>query len=235
MIKCFKIKPLLFFISFILICGICCTFFIFPKLAYANKISPRGITIVLDAGHGGRDAGTSNDELGLKESDINLEITMKIKSQLDNLGINTILTRSNKNGLYEANADNYKQNDMKKREEIIKNANPNLVISIHINSYSNSDICGAQAFYLYGNNDSKNLADGIQSQLKKQLINAKEESNFGDYFMLKCSNTPTTIVECGYLSNLDEAKLLGNSMYQERIAYAITCGVIKYFSLCGVD
>ena len=141
------------------------------------------------------------------------------------------MTRENENGLYNSNADNYKVSDMEKRIEIIKKAKPDFVISIHQNSYPDSSLRGAQAFYQQGDKDGELLAKGIQSMLVSHTNQARTESNYGDYYILKESPAHAVLVECGYLTNIEEEQLLSNPDYQTKISYAITCGIIKYFGI----
>jgi len=191
-------------------------------------------TVLLDAGHGGRDNGVSGAS-GTSEAPINLEIVRKLETELRAIGFKVVLTRTNKNGLYEENVDNYKLSDMEKRKEIIENSNADLIVSIHQNSYPNSHAVGAQVFCLEKGTESENFANSIQTELKKLLPNARETISFGDYYLLKCSNMPSVIVECGYLTNPEEEKLLQDEKYQERVAYAITCGIIRYFGVEKVE
>jgi len=191
-------------------------------------------TIVIDAGHGGRDNGCSGVN-GSIESDINLKISERLKGYLENLGIDVVMTRSDGNGLYKANADNYKQSDMEKRIEIINKTNPDMVISIHQNSFSDSTQTGAQAFYQEGDEESLAFAESVQSQLLSQLPNARQLANYGDYYILNECDFPAILIECGYLTNAEEESLLMSESYQSKVAYSIVCGVVKYFNLCGND
>ncbi len=172
---------------------------------------------------------------GVKESEVNLKIAKALKEQLVSLGINVVMTRLDGNGLYDANATNFKASDMAKRIEIIENAKANMVISIHCNSYVNSSECGAQTFYQESDDESQKFAEDIQSQLISQLPNARSDAHKGDYYILKESPCPAVLVECGFLSNPSEEKLLASSDYQTKVSYAIMCGVVKYFGLCGND
>ncbi len=197
--------------------------------------SPKKVyTIVVDSGHGGRDNGCSGRN-GSVESEINLDIAKKLKVYLETLGIEVVMTRSDGNGLYEANVDNYKQSDMEKRIEIINNASPDMVISIHQNSYNDSSQKGAQVFYQEGDELASDFATAVQSQLIAQLPNARKEANDGDYYILKECSFPAILVECGYLTNEEEERLLMTEEYKSKVAYTIMCGVVKYFDLCGND
>lgn len=145
------------------------------------------------------------------------------------------MTRRDGNGLYDTNATNFKASDMAKRIEIIEKAKANLVISIHCNSYVNSSESGAQAFYQENDEISQSFAEATQSQLINILDNARANANKGDYYILKESPCPAVLVECGFLSNPTEENLLNSATYQEKVSYAIMCGVVKYFGLCGND
>lgn len=232
MFKIIKLKNLL--IALVLItASILCSVGIVAVVE--SKAIPRPkYTIVIDAGHGGRDDG-STGVTGVKESDINLKIAKTLKVYLETLGIKVVLTRADGNGLYDANATNFKASDMAKRIEIIDNAKADMVISIHCNSYKNSSESGAQAFYQEDDENGKKFAEDIQSQLINQLNGARDSANKGDFYILKESKTTAVLIECGFLSNPNEEKLLNSTNYQNKVAYAIMCGVVKYFELCGND
>lgn len=204
------------------------------KAVGKTDIPKKSYTIVLDSGHGGRDNGCSGKN-GSVESDLNLDIAKKLKVYLETLGIRVVMTRSDGNGLYEAKADNYKQSDMERRIEIINEVSPDMVISIHQNSYNDSSQRGAQVFYQEGDDVSFRFASAVQSQLIAQLPNARSEANDGDYYILKECGLPAVLVECGYLTNEEEELLLLTEEYRSKVAYAIMCGVVKYFDLCGND
>ena len=232
MIKAIKLKPIIS-VFVVLIIAIALSFGIVSVVKQDNIPKP-AYTLVIDAGHGGRDDGCSG-VAGTKESEINLKIAKTLKTYLETLGIKVVLTRADGNGLYSANADNYKQSDMEKRIEIINDASPDMVISIHQNSYTDSSQCGAQAFFQENDDVSMEFAASVQSQLISQLPNARKEPNAGDYYLLKECNLPAVLVECGYLSNSEEESMLNTTEYQNKVAYAIMCGVVKYFDLCGND
>lgn len=225
-IKCFKLKKWLSF-AFI---GVVVVGSLIINLSVKANNSYLPYKIVLDAGHGGRDDGCSGRN-GVKESEVNLAITKKVKALLEDYGFRVVLTRKDENGLYEENVDNYKLSDMAKRLEIIEKEKPNFVVSIHQNSYSDSNQKGAQAFYQEGDELGQALAEKMQTQLFAQLPNARENANKGEYYILNESEYPGIIVECGYLTNEEEELLLKTSEYQTKIAYAIVCGVVRFFEL----
>lgn len=195
----------------------------------SEKAASKKICIVLDAGHGGSDPGKVgvNDAL---EKDINLAITLKLKDLLEQKDIEVVLTRDSDAGLYPADATNKKVSDMQKRCQIITEANPVFTISIHQNSYTTEDVCGAQVFYYGQSAEGKKLATILQDSLishvnseSRRVAKANES-----YYLLKKTPTPTVIVECGFLSNPAEADLLLDTDYQNKIARAIYMGILEY-------
>lgn len=203
------------------------------KRAYSHT-PPAEYVIVIDAGHGGRDDGCSGIG-GLKESEVNLAIAKKLREYLVTLGLKVVMTRNDAGGLYSADAENYKKSDMAKRIEIIEKAKPHMVISIHANSYSDSSQYGAQAFFQENDARSQKFAETMQEELINILGSPRSEAIKGDYYILKESRLPAILVECGYLSNANEESLLGSEEYRSKVAYAISCGVIKYFGVCQDD
>lgn len=193
--------------------------------------SPKGsFIVVIDAGHGGIDGGCVGKATGVYESDLNLEYAKILASQLKNMGISSVLTRTDSNGLYEEGVSNRKKSDMKKRKEIIENASPMLVVSIHMNSYTRDSSRGAQAFYKKGNEEGGKLCSDIQDELHSMLDYASSQEKVGDYYIVNCTDIPSVLIECGFLSNREEEALLMSKDYKEKVCYAITCGIIKYLN-----
>lgn len=193
------------------------------------------LCVVIDAGHGGADPGKVgiNDQL---EKDINLKIAKYLKQFLQAEGIEVIMTREGDGGLYDENASNKKVQDMKKRLEIIEASNAVLVVSIHQNSYHEEYVKGAQVFYYATSDKSKRLAEVLQEQLKELEPDNKREAKGNDsYFLLKKTTKPIVIVECGFLSNREEAEKLSSELYQERIAWNIHMGIMKYLNTMGKE
>jgi N-acetylmuramoyl-L-alanine amidase len=193
----------------------------------------REIVIVLDAGHGGVDPGKVGVD-GQLEKDINLSIVMKLKEALESdseLGAKVILTRTDDSGLYSEDSTNKKREDMKNRCEIIEDSKPDLVVSIHQNSYHSSSVKGAQVFYYEKSEKGKLLANKIQGHLVTELSNGKKgrvEKANDNYFLILNVKCPAVIVECGFLSNEDEARLLVDEEYQKKITKAIVNGIRDY-------
>lgn len=199
------------------------------KNVFATTTEKINYTIVLDAGHGGIDGGSEGVVSGVKESELNLKVTKKLEKLLNTFGFNVVLTRTNADGLYSQLATNKKQDDMKKRKEIIQNAKANMVVSIHMNSFPNKHERGAQVFYQVGEETSKQLAQTIQNEMIKNLVEAREFCNHSDLYILQCTQNPSVVVEGGFLSNPEEEALLITDEYQEKLAYSVFCGILKFF------
>ena len=191
-------------------------------------------TIVLDPGHGGIDPGAVSKS-GVKEKDINLAITFYLKDYLEESGAKVILTRSRDEGLYSSSGSlsQKKTEDLKKRKEIIKKSDADLFVTIHLNSFPQAKYYGAQTFYSKDNESGKILAECIQEELIKTLDNENKRTILSkdDVYIIKGLDIPTALVECGFLSNPNEEKLLQKSTYQKKIAWAIYLGIQKYFTL----
>ncbi len=206
----------------------------FASLGSSNQTFADGekLAVVIDAGHGGIDAGCQGSFLKLKESDVNLAVAKKLGALFQNAGFKVIFTRTTDEGLYGAVQKGFKERDLNNRVKIINESNCDILISVHMNKYSSPTRRGAQVFYSKSLEDNQILARSIQKNL-----NAMEEAQrscdilVGDYFLLNYSKIPSVIVECGFLSNQEEEYLLSTSVYQEEIAYAIFLGAVEYFSV----
>ncbi|MCT4594529.1 MAG: N-acetylmuramoyl-L-alanine amidase CwlD [Anaeromicrobium sp.] len=188
--------------------------------------------IIVDAGHGGIDGGAVGKS-GTNESKINLEIALRLRELLEEQGIIVILTRDEDVGLYSDSGTirKKKNEDLRERRKMMNGNNADLFISIHMNSFPDSKYYGAQTFYPENSEESELLAKNIQEQLKKVLDrkNHREAKSKRDVYILKECKVPTVLVECGFLSNFQEEKLLSNNIYQEKVAWAIYVGVLEYF------
>lgn len=193
-------------------------------------------TIIVDAGHGGIDPGAMTDDESIKEKDVNLKITMKLKELLEASGAMVILTRNDDTSLYkeeEGKTIRQKYNEnLKNRKKIIKESSADMFVSIHLNKFEQSKYYGAQTFYPYGKDEDKQLATYIQAELKRVVDNTnnREIKPRNDLYLLKENEIPSTLIECGFLSNDKEAKLLNDEEYQNEIAWAIYVGIQRYFS-----
>ncbi len=184
--------------------------------------------VVIDAGHGGIDGGCVGKTTGVLESDLNLKFAFNLQNQLQNLGISCTLTRKTTDGLYDPSSKNHKKSEMSVRKKIIDDTSPDLVVSLHMNSYPLQSCHGAQAFYKKGHEQGKILADNLQQELSLVSSTKSTAGKVGDYFIVNCTTTPAVLVECGFLSNAEEERLLVTPAYQTKICYAIAVGIVKY-------
>jgi len=203
------------------------------KIVESKKISVspiKQVTVIIDAGHGGIDGGSVGKYTKITESELNLKYAEKLKCLLENYNISCVMTREDSNGLYDENAKNLKKSEMKKRKEIIVSNSPQIVVSIHMNSFPTQSASGAKTFYKKGNLEGKKLSNLIQNQFYKELRCNEKLSKEGDYYILNCTDIPSVLVECGFLSNREEELQLQNDDYQNKICYLILCGVISYLN-----
>lgn len=198
--------------------------------AYAKrKYQPlQGITIVLDAGHGGIDGGAQAGSI--KEEQINLSIVVFLKEKLEKAGASVVLTRDGDFDLASEDAKNRKRDDMAKRMALINQEDTDLFLSIHLNSYPNTSVKGAQAFYEKNNEVSKVFADIIQKHLK-ELTDSKMTSKTGDYYILNNANKVGSLVECGFLSNAQDRAKLVKEEYQKKLAQTLFDSIAEYFAM----
>ena len=186
-------------------------------------------TIVIDAGHGGIDGGSVGVSKTV-EKDINLQYAKTLEKMCEEFGFRVVMTRTTDGGLYSPFSVNKKKDDMKKRKEIIEKACPDVVVSIHMNSTTYSSSRGAQVFYNDENENSKLLAKSIQQQFVDKLIKPRKTAQSGDFFITSCTNFPSVIVECGFLSNREEENLLLTNDYKNNVCYSILCGILAYMA-----
>lgn len=189
--------------------------------------------IIIDAGHGGIDGGAIGNA-GTVEKDINLLISQKLKAYLEDHGYTCIMVREVDEGLYGqyGTIRNKKNEDLHKRKDLIKEYNGDVFISIHLNKFPQSQYFGAQVFYLKGDEESHKLAKVVQNELIKTIDrgNKRVEKPSNEYYILRGNTIPSIIVECGFLSNSEEERLLKNEQYQNTLAWSVYIGLIKYFN-----
>lgn len=181
--------------------------------------------VVLDPGHGGKDPGKvgADEEL---EKDINLAISLKVRKKLEEDGMEVVMTREEDVMLSDGDADNKKLEDLNSRIDIINEQQPAIAVSIHQNSYSDPAVRGAQVFYFTHSDKGKQAAEALQKELLEfDQENTRDIKANDTYYLLKKTEVPTVIVECGFLSCPGEAELLTDEAYQEELAGAIAKGI----------
>ena len=205
-----RVYAFLFFILFVITC--------FSVYAYNND----NFTIVIDPGHGGYDPGCENN--GIKEATINLEISYKLKDILTNNGYDCVMTRNKDNHL---GGDKFiKKADLDERIRIINEGD--LFISIHQNMFSNSIYHGAQVFY---SNDNELLAKSIQESLLTLGNNNRQHKKIDNIYLLDNAKTKGCLVECGFMSNIEEFNKLMDENYQYELGYRIYDGICNYLKM----
>ena len=183
--------------------------------------------ILVDAGHGGVDSGMVGIG-GLKEKGINLDIAMKLKTILEKKGLAVVMTREEDKGLYENGTKNMKAQDLQNRIEQIRKYEPVLSVSIHQNSYEDPEIHGAQVFYYIHSREGEAVAKILQESLQEiDPENHRRAKANETYYLLRRTKVPTVIVECGFLTNPEEAEKLSGEEYQEQVAEAVAKGIAK--------
>lgn len=191
----------------------------------SGKIKRAKNTVVIDAGHGGADPG----KVGInkaEEKDINLKIAKKVKKILEKKGIKVIMTREDDTMLAKNRNGSKKVQDMKERVKLINGAVPEFAVSIHQNSYHDEAIHGAQVFYYKHSSEGEQLAAVMQKALLSiDKDNRRQPKADDTYYLLKRTEVPTIIVECGFLSNPEEAEKLVTDEYQKQVAEAIVKGI----------
>ena len=196
------------------------------KYVSSENVVAAGKVIVIDSGHGGDDPG----KIGInqaKEKDVNLKIAKKVKKRLKKEGWKVVMTREEDVMLGDAQKGNRKIHDMKARVELINKTMPAMAVSIHQNSYQEAEIHGAQVFYYSHSQDGKRMAETMQKALlMADEENTRQAKGNDTYYLLKRTEVPTIIVECGFLSNPQEAEKLTEDGYQKKLAQAITSGII---------
>ncbi len=171
---------------------------------------------------------------GTTEAQTNLKITLKVQNLLEQSGCTVILTRSDENAIYDIDSKTLKQkkiSDIHNRVKIGNESSADIFVSIHLNKIPQSQYDGWQTFYKSGNEQGKKLSESIQASLNESIEkeNKRVAKTIDNVYIVKHVEIPTTIVECGFLSNPEEEKKLLEDDYQNRLAWGIYNGIINYF------
>lgn len=196
-------------------------------LPVSNKV------IILDAGHGIPDEGAQSSN-GTTEAETNLKIALKVQNLLEQSGSTVILTRSDENAIYDLDSKTLKQkkiSDIHNRVKIGNESSADIFVSIHLNKIPQQQYYGWQCFYKEGNEQSTKLAKNLQTNLNEsmQKENKRIAMKLENVYIIKHVEIPISIVECGFLSNPEEEKLLLTDEYQDRLAWGIYNGIMDYF------
>ena len=199
------------------------------SLPCTNKI------VILDAGHGLPDEGAESIA-GTTEADINLKITLKVQNLLEQSGCIIFLTRSDENGIYDIDKTTLREkkvSDIKNRVKIGNESSGDIFVSIHLNKIPQEQYWAWQTFYKKTNENSEKLAKCLQNGLNETIKreNKRESLPISNIYIVDHVEIPISIVECGFLSNPEEEKLLLTEEYQDKLAWGIYTGIMDYFAM----
>ena len=218
---------------FLLVFALTAILDIIPRLDLRPAGAPTGFVVVVDAGHGGKDRGASGPS-GAFESDINLAIALFLKRELQVRGVNVIMTRETVDWLASPLAPNKKRDDMNNRRMIIERARPDVVISIHLNTFPDPSVRGLQSFYNPNNQMGRAFAQTIQSEFNNSE-HLNRTAKPGDFYILNKTAFPAVLVEAGFLSNPHEERILQTTAYQRILAYYIATATFNVLTSRGVS
>lgn len=211
-------------ISFIILFALCtCLYKPVIHVSSSQLLNQR--VIVLDPGHGGLDNGASI--AGVDEDELNLEISFALKEELESRGATVYMTRTDDQDMTRRNYNYSKQDDMYLRALKIDEYQPDLFLSIHLNS-SNSSAWGSQVFYYKKSEDGKRLADSIHNQMKT-LTGTRKNISSSSFYILRATQSLGVLIECGFLSNANERGQLKSRSYHKKLATVISDGIQDYF------
>lgn len=230
------------FIAILVLVACCLAFLLLSFISYEKigkmasaAMDERVNTVVIDAGHGGEDGGASS-KTGVPEKDINLAIAKDLQSLLEVSGYKVVMTRTDDVSIADNNIDTVKgrkTSDMHNRLQILEAQHNCIFVSIHQNFFTQSRYCGAQVFYSKNNSKSKTIADIVSGEIKSLIQPDNERKSkpaTSSIFLLWHAKVPAVLVECGFLSNEAEAEKLNNAEYQQKMAFAIYCGLMSYLA-----
>lgn len=193
----------------------------------------KGITVVLDAGHGGRDGGAVGRD-GSVEKELNLKITLEIGRLLEGAGVAVVYTRTDDREVCtekERDSGHRKMYDLKNRLAIAEATEGALLVSIHMNTYPSPTCHGLQVYYAPAAGEGRILAEKIQARVRADLQqdNRRAVKAAGEnIYLLHHATIPAVLVECGFLSSPEECKKLSSADYQRELSFSIFCAIIEY-------
>lgn len=200
-----------------------------------TSVNIRYKTVIIDAGHGGPDGGTSADD-GTLEKDLNLQIADKLNIILKSMGINTVMIRTEDISIHDESAETIREkkvSDIKNRLAVMNETENSVFVSIHQNHYSKPQYDGTQVFFSKNHPDSQSLANSIRHSVitEMQKDNSREIKQSGsDIYLLYHAQIPAVMVECGFLSNFEETQKLKNESYQRKLAFLIALGILDFIN-----
>ena len=184
--------------------------------------------VILDAGHGGFDAGASGTATGVKESELNLQVALLVREALEDAGVQVVMTRTGPEALGPTKGE-----DMARGGQMLLTEGADAAVSIHMNKFSDRKVRGPMAYYQAGAAEGEKLAVAVIDSLTEALVLKPRRANPGNNFVTRIPVCPAVLVECGFLSHSEEERLLQDEAYQRTLAEAVARGVIAYLE--GAD
>ena len=183
-------------------------------------------TVAVDPGHGGFDGGATGVVSGTPEAGLNLNVALQVAETLERYGVTVVMTREDGAAL---GAD--KRSDLARRKELITGERIDLVVSVHMNKFTDPSVSGMMAYYQNGSHEGQKLAQTVADAVCDAIGRNRRLANPGDYFILRECACPAVLVECGFLSNAEEEQKLLDEAYQTLLGEAIARGVLNYLGI----
>jgi len=191
----------------------------------------QGYVIGIDAGHGGRDQGAQGSFTGVSEAKLNLLVAQQLSAQLQQAGACIVMTRTDDEVIYAEGEDTFKQRDMRYRAHLINESDCDILISIHMNFFEDAKYGGAQVFYQPGSEAGAVLAQAVQQAIVFGLqADNTRKAQAQDLHMLRETNCPAILLECGLLSNRQDEVNLNSAEYREELCGCIVQGICTYLN-----
>lgn len=199
----------------------------------ASAAAAMPLRVMIDAGHGGEDGGAMS-VTGTPESGINLDIALRVRDLLAFAGVQPLMIRTTDTAVYTgscASITEKKVSDLRNRVKTVNDAAPELLVSIHQNYFEQSKYRGAQVFFA-SSDGSRQLAETMQQTLRACVdpANRRQSKPAQSVYLMEHAACTAVLVECGFLSNPEEARLLQSDAYQKKLSAAICGAVTEYLS-----
>lgn len=238
--KNFFWRRISFLFGFSVICMliVSVTYFAGERVAMAGReegepVSAKDkITVIIDPGHGGRDGGASAAS-GALEKELNLAVALKLRALLSTLEVNVVMTRETDVMLADENSAHKKRDDLNARLALARAHENCIFVSIHMNKFPVEKYSGLQVYYSKNNEESRALAEVIQAEAGKYLHGGNSravKAADSSIYILHHIKVPAVLVECGFLSNPEEAALLQTEAYQNKLAAVIFAAVAEHIA-----
>lgn len=226
---------LLLFLSLFSAVSLCMRGALTPEEERAVSGDLSTVTVVLDAGHGGEDGGAVGVN-GVYEKDLNFALTRRLGALLEEAGVCVVYTRTEDKMLYseaEGKSGRKKFFDLRNRLALARAQENPVLVSIHMNKFTVAKYSGLQVYYSGARPESRALAAAVQDTVREtmQPENKRQIKQAGDnIYLLDKADIPAVLIECGFLSNPAECEALSSEDYQNRLSYAIFCGIMEYLN-----